>query len=405
MKILVVCQHYWPEPYYLSDVCEELVRRGHRVHVVTGVPNYPMGYIYKDYKHGKNREQVRNGVRITRTFTIGRRNSAVFRFLNYYSYSISSTLYTLRLPGDYDVVFTNQTSPVMMTRAATAYSRKWNKKCVLYCMDLWPASLSAGGIKQGSFIYRLFGHISKKLYHRADNILITSRMFREYLTKEHNIPDEIIEYLPQYAGTQFENLPEPKRKEGFDFVFAGNIGSAQSLDTVIKAAKILKNENIRWHFVGDGSELENLKKQAEGMENIIFHGRKPPEEMPEYYAMADGMLVTLTADPFISLTLPGKVQTYMAAGKPVFAAADGEIPIVLDRAKCGRCVKAEDAEAFAEMLLGAIHSDVFREFGENAREYYNNNFSRNKFMDKLEMILLRADSRQKERQRKADNEK
>lgn len=208
--------------------------------------------------------------------------------------------------------------------------------------------------------------------------------------KEHNIPDDRIEYLPQYAGTQFDNVPKMKEKTGFDFVFAGNIGAAQSLDTVVRAAKILKDENIRWHIVGDGSELENLKKHAEGMENIIFYGRKPPEEMPSYYAMADAMLVTLTADPFISLTLPGKVQTYMAAGKPILAAANGEIPVVLDRAKCGWCVQAENAEAFAEVIHDAIHSDVLPEFGLNAREYYNNYFSRNKFMDKLERILLQA---------------
>ena len=394
MKILVVCQHYWPEPYYLSDVCEELVKRGHIVHVVTGVPNYPMGYIYEGYKHGKNREQVHNGVRITRTFTIGRRHGVLFRFLNYYSYSISSTLYALGLPGDYDVVFTNQSSPIMMTRAATAYSKKWGKKCVLYCMDLWPASLSAGGIKPGNLIYGLFGRVSKKLYNRADRILITSQMFREYLVREHGIPESRIEYLPQYAGSQFDHLPETEeKKEGFDFVFAGNIGAAQSLSTVIEAARILKNENIRWHIIGDGSELENLKKQAQGMENIIFYGRKPSEEMPRYYAMADAMLVTLTKDPFISLTLPGKVQTYMAAGKPILAAADGETPMILNKAECGWFAKAEDAEEFACVVQRFIAYPDKEKLGEKARTYYYTSFTREQFMNRMETELVGAAAR------------
>lgn len=388
MRILVVSQHYWPEPLYaLPDICEELVRRGHVVDVVTGVPNYPMGYIYEDYTHGKNRREVHNGVNIIRTFTIGRRHNAIFRLLNYYSYSLSSTCYTLGLKDEYDVVFTNETSPVMMTRAATAYSRKWGKKCVLYCMDLWPACLAAGGMKESSPIYRFFGYVSKKLYNRADKILITSKMFRDYLKKEHAVPDEKIEYFPQYASAQFEHIPEVKKKDGYDFVFAGNIGAAQSLDTVIKAAKILNDGNIRWHIVGDGSELENLKKMAAGMDNVIFYGRKPPEDMPKYYAMADAMLVTLIDDPFISLTLPGKVQTYMAAGKPIIAAADGEIPVVIEASGCGICARAGEAVGLAEAVREFLNCGDRVQFGKNARAYYEKYFARDIFMEKLEAEL------------------
>ena len=395
MKILVVCQHYWPEPYYLSDVCEELAERGHEVHVVTDIPNYPMGYIYDEYRHGQNKEQVRNGVRISRTFTIGRRQNAVFRLLNYYSYSLSSTLYIKRLPGDYDVVFTNQTSPVMMTRAATAYSRKWHKKCIMYCMDLWPASLTAGGLSGQSPIYRFFGNVSRKLYNRADRILITSQMFREYLEKEHDIPDERILYFPQYAPSQFNQMPKGKDKNTIDFVFAGNIGAAQSLDTLLKAAKIIDREYvfdkpIRWHIVGDGSQLENLKKMALDLqlENVIFYGRKPAEDMPEFYAMADAMLVFLTADPFISMTLPGKVQTYMAAGKPILAAANGEIPLVINAADCGYYAPAENVEKFVEVVNKFMEYPDKQKMGDNARDYYDAHFTREKFMNRLEHELL-----------------
>lgn len=391
MKILVVSQHYWPEPMYvLPDICEELVRRGHMVDVVTGVPNYPMGNIYERYRHGANCREVRNGVNIIRTFTIGRRHNVVFRLLNYYSYSFSSTLYTLGLKDEYDVVFTNETSPVMMTRAATAYSLKWGKKCVLYCMDLWPACLTAGGMKESSVIYRFFGYVSKKLYNRADRILITSRMFREYLKKEHGVPDEKIEYFPQYASAQFDHIPKAGKKDGYDFVFAGNVGAAQSLDIVIQAAKILEGENIRWHIIGDGSELENLKRMASGMDNIIFYGRKPHEDMPKYYAMADAMLVLLFNDPFISLTLPGKVQTYMAAGKAILAAAVGEIPLIIEEARCGWCAKAEDVQGFVSIVRRFIAMKNKEELGRNARVYYEQHFARMQFMDKIEKELTLA---------------
>lgn len=395
MKILVVCQHYWPEPYYLADVCEELVRRGHTVHAVVDVPNYPMGTIYEEYRHGKNRREVRGGVQITRTFTIGRRQGVLFRFLNYESYSLSSTRYIRTLPGDYDVVFTNQTSPVMMTRAATAYSRKWKKKCVLYCMDLWPASLAAGGIKESHPIYRLFDHVSKKLYRRADRILITSRSFRGYLTQEHGIPDEKIAWLPQYASSQYEIMPAPGEKETVDFLFAGNVGVVQSLDTLLKAAAILKNETVgakklRFHIVGEGSQLQTLTRQARslGLDNVVFHGRKSAQEMPSFYSMADALVVLLKAEPFLSMTLPGKVQTYMAAGKPILAAADGEIPQVISDAGCGYCAGAEDAEGFAAVIRKFLSEPERERMGVNARQYYEEHFTRQKFMDALERELM-----------------
>ena len=393
MKILVICQHYWPEPYPLEDSCEEMVRRGHEVHVVTGVPNYPMGYIYDQYKNGKNREQVHNGVRITRTFTIGRRQNVLFRMLNYFSYAISSTLYVLGLKEEYDVVYTNQTSPVMMVNAAMAYAKKWQKKSVLYCMDLWPASLAAGGISQNSPIYKVFGKISGWLYRKADRILITSQMFRNYFREEFNIADDKIGYHPQYADSRFDVLPQREQDGTVNLMFAGNIGAAQSMPTILRAAEMLKEHaELRWHIVGDGSELENAKKMAKdlGLDSVIFYGRKPMEEMPAYYAMADAMLVTLTADPFISLTLPGKVQTYMAVGKPIIAAADGEIPGVLNASGCGYCAKSEDAEGLANAVKQFLACEDKQGLGENARNYYVTNFTRGKFMDNLENELKRA---------------
>lgn len=394
MKILVVCQHYWPEPIYLADVCEEMARRGHTVHVITDVPNYPMGYIYPEYKHGKRREEVRNGVKITRAFTIGRRNNLVFRFLNYYSYAISSTIRAKMLKEKYDVVFTNQLSPVMMSCAALAYAKKHKVKCVMYSMDLWPASVSAGGVKEGSLIYRFFHWVSNRIYTRVDRLLITSQMFRDYFRQHFGIGDETIEYLPQYASSAFDSvLPNTETKDTVDLLFAGNVGAAQSLDTVLKAAKLLENETqLRWHIVGDGSELENLKKMTAelSLNNVVFHGRKPMEQMPQYYAMADAMLVTLTADPVISLTLPAKVQSYMAAGKPVIAASNGEIPKVIEASQCGFCANAEDADGLAEAVKTFLAHDNKAQLGANARAYYENHFAREKFMSKLENELRQA---------------
>lgn len=394
MKILVVCQHYWPEPFPLMDICDGLVNMGHTVHVVTGVPNYPMGYIYEGYQHGKNRRQEHNGVRITRTFTIGRRNNIFFRLLNYYSFALSSTWYIKRLKEEYDVVFTNQSSPVMMVSAALAYAKKWKKKCVLYCMDLWPASLAAGGIREGSLIYRFFDRVSRKLYRQADRILITSEMFRGYFTDRFEIADEKISYLPQYAHTKFDSNSHSDRNDGcVNLMFAGNVGAAQCLSTVLHAAKLLEGEKqLRWHIVGDGSELARMKALARelSLNNVVFHGRKPQEQMPEYFAMADAMLAPLTRDPFISLTLPAKITAYMAAGKPVIASADGEIARVIRESGCGYCAGAEDPEGLAQAVRKFLAEPDKARLGTNAREYYQTHFAREMFMNQLERELMNA---------------
>lgn len=391
MKILVVCQHYWPEPYPLEDVCTELVRRGHQVHVVTGVPNYPMGKIYPGYRFGKKRRQERNGVQIRRTFTIGRRRNLLFRFFNYYSYAISSILYVSRLKDEYDVVFANQTSPVMMSAAALAYARKWKKKVALYCMDLWPASLAVGGIAEGSLIERFFRRVSARIYRGADRILITSSTFREYLREKFDIDDAKIQDLPQYADDRFEmDIVPTRKKDTIDLMFAGNIGAAQNLQTVLYAADLLReNIHLRWHFVGDGVELNRLRNLAQQLrlENVIFHGRKPLEEMPRYYAMADAMLVTLMADPNISRTLPSKVQTYMAAGKPILASASGETAKVIAKSRCGFCAEPENAQSLAEAVQKFLACEDKAALGRNARTYYEANFTKEKFMNRLETTL------------------
>lgn len=254
-------------------------------------------------------------------------------------------------------------------------------------MDLWPESLIAGNIGRGGLVYRFFHKVSQKIYKQVDKILITSKSFADYFEKEFEIVD--LGYLPQYAESIFISEICKKEMNGYvDLMFAGNVGIVQSVDTIIKAAKLtLDISKLRWHIVGEGSELEKAKMAANGMENMIFHGRKPLEEMPQYYAMADAMLVTMQKNPVLSLTLPGKVQTYMAAGKPIIGAIDGETAQVIADAGCGLCGSAEDAQTLAENVRRFVAMDRAL-MGENAKKYYDEHFSKQMFMDKLENELL-----------------
>lgn len=393
-KILVVCQYYKPEPFRISDICEEMVRRGHEVQVVTGYPNYPEGILYDGYGKGKKIDEVINGVKVHRCYTVPRQTGALKRMLNYYSYVISSVRYAVSKEckasdnKPFDVVFCNQLSPVMMAHAAIAYKKKHKVPAVMYCLDLWPESLIAGGVTRESILYKYYHFVSKIIYRKMDKVLITSRMFSEYLQDEFGIEKERIEYLPQYAEGIFEKVESKEETGIFDFMFAGNIGAVQSVDTIIGAAALLKDEPVRFHIIGSGSDLERLQKLGENEENVIFYGRRPLEEMPSFYEKADAMLITLQADPVLSMTLPGKVQSYMASGKAIIGAIDGETNVIIKAAKCGYCGKAENAEELVENIRRYINNPNRDLFGKNAREYYEKYFEQKKFMDCLERSLF-----------------
>lgn len=350
--------------------------------VVTGLPNYPMGEIYEGYRNGEKRDEVLNGVKIHRCYTIRRKHGVLYRFLNYYSYAFTSTKYVARIKESFDVVFVNQLSPVMMANAGIQYKKKHGRKLLMYSLDLWPESLVAGGIRKDSVIYKYFHRVSEKIYKHADKILITSQSFSQYFNEEFGIHDTV--YLPQYAETIFD-LESCKKEQNdhIDLMFAGNIGTVQSVETIIQAAELTKNiQNLHWHIVGDGSEIEHLKKMAEGLENVTFHGRKPLEEMPKYYAMADAMLVTMQKDAILSLTLPGKVQTYMAAGKPIIGAIDGETRAIIDKAGCGICGEAENAQQLSDNVQRFI-TEKDDSYANNSRSYYNHFFAKDRFIEQL----------------------
>ncbi len=393
-KILVVCQYYKPEPFRISDICEEMVRRGHEVHVVTGYPNYPEGILYEGYGKGKHIDEIINGVNVHRCYTVPRQTGTIKRMLNYYSFAISSTAYALSKKCKasdgkvFDVVFCNQLSPIMMAHAAVAYKKKYKIPAIMYCLDLWPESLIAGGITRNSAIYKYFHGVSKKIYRAMDQILITSRMFSDYLQNEFSISADKIDYLPQYAEGIFEVSESNKDTTTFDFMFAGNIGEIQSIETIIKAAKMLTDKPVRFHIVGGGTDLKRLQEFGKGLKNVSFYGRRPLEEMPEFYKKADAMLVTLKADEVLSMTLPGKVQSYMAVGKPIIGAINGETEKIIADAKCGYCGKAEDADELADNIKKFIDNPNRDLMGKNARAYYEEHFEQEKFMDGLERYFL-----------------
>ena len=396
MKILVVCQHYWPEPFNTSDVCEELVKRGHSVSVITGLPNtgMPDSDIPEEYKSKDKRIEHHNGVTIYRASLQPRKTGALNRVKNYISFWHNANQLARTLDEEFDVVLGYQFSPVMQVDPGLVYARKHHKKMLLYCFDLWPVSLTAGGFSESSLPYKWMASVSKRIYRQADRIAVTSPLFDEYFTESLGIDREASAYLPQYADDAFSNCVKCPC-EGYDpakinLTFAGNVGQAQSVLTIVEAANIARNNSkIVFHVVGSGSRLEQCKSRAAelGLSNIVFHGRKPIEDMPRYYGASDAMVVTFEDSPMATYTLPRKVTTYMAAGKPILAALSGETKRVIDDAKCVFCCDIEDADGLAQIAAQFAEVSGTDRLGNNAKAYYERNFTKKLFFDKLESLL------------------
>ena len=392
MKILVICQHYWPENFRVTEICEALVERGHQVTALVGLPNYPTGIIPDEYKHFRNRHQFRNGVEIKRCFEIGRKPGKVGLAINYVSYMTSACIKALLHKRDYDVIYAFSTSPVLMSLPAALLRCLTKKKLLIYVLDIWPACLAAMNVFEGSLLYELMKHVSKWIYRKADVLTYSSKRFQGYLKKVHHIdvPDEW--YMPQFADDVFsEPLPAKAPSAEKQLVFAGNIGKVQAVEVLIEAAGLLREEPVHWHIIGDGSNNDGCRQLAEQLhlqDKISFYGRRPLEEMPAYYAMADAMLVSMRNDISVNDTLPGKVQSYMAAGKPVLGSIAGETAYVIEKAECGLCVPPDDPSAFADAVRRFLAHPSPEQLGWNGRAYYQEHFTKKKHMDQLESMLM-----------------
>lgn len=386
-KILMVCQHYYPENFQVTDICEELVKRGYEVTALVGLPNYPEGYVLSEYKHHKNRVQDINDVHIIRCSEIGRRKGKIFLGLNYISFWFSSLLKVNSLPDDYDIVLGYETSPITMVDAARKYAKKHNKPFYLFCVDIWPECLKVYIKSEDNPIFKIFKKISKDIYSSADKVLCTSTSFIDYLIETHNISDNKLEYLPQFGDDSllYEDFT-PIDNGIIDLVFLGNVGREQDLSSVIKALSQIKEKNFIFHIVGDGSDLENVKKVTKELhmqEKVKFYGRRPKEEMRDFYKLADVCVLSLRCNNKIGLTLPNKLQNYMAAGKPILGMISGSAKQIIDESKCGLCVEGNDMVGFEKLLKEYFKNEITN----GGINYYSNNFSKRIIINKIECII------------------
>lgn len=399
MKILFVCQYFYPEVFRGNDIAFHWAEDGHEVHVVCGVPNYPDGVFHKGYGWFKRRHEVINGVKVTRLPIIPRGNNKILLILNYFSYLIVGLVYMLfhALFHKYDRVFVQQLSPVMMSAPGVLYKKLQRVPLYTWVLDLWPESLTAAGGINNKYVLAFFKHYVKSEYKLSDKILISSRSFEKSILEYGDYKDKIV-YYPQWSDAspndnvnKNDNLPE--LPEGFKLMFAGAVGDAHGFECTMEAARMTKeHKEIKWVIVGDGRKLEWVREYVKehGLEETVYTlGRFPAEAMPWFFGQADVMLVTLSDDPLFKLYAPAKISSYMAAGKPIVAVLNGEGAEMIRDAGCGWTLAAGDAEGFAKLAIDLSREDAseLAAKGANAAKYYDEHFVKEKCLKKLDDLM------------------
>lgn len=395
LNILMVCQHYWPEHFQVTEVCEELVKRGHSVTALVGIPNYPTGIVPDDYLDGKNRKQTRNGVNIIRVEEIPRTPGIAGLAKNYLSYMLRADKELKALPGGYDVVFAYQISPVLMAEPAMRAKKMFGAPVLLYCADIWPDAVMAMLPRKLGFVLPAVRLASTAIYGHADMVATNSRAYIDCFESVHHMRREDCRYVPQYAEDSYLNMdldagPSDKTR----FMVMGNIGKLQYFEVLMGAVGRLKGRgDFELHVVGTGSVMDWMRGfvTEHGLENlVVFHGRRPFEEMPSFYRMADACILTLHVPgaPWISSTLPSRLQGYMAAGKPVIAAIDGSAAEVIAESGCGASVSGTDDSGLAALMADFIDNrSKYAKCGENGRRYFATHFMKGRYMDEIESLL------------------
>jgi len=397
MRLLILSQYFWPETFIINDLARLLESRQVEVTVLTGKPNYPAGRISDGYSVGGIQRQDYEGVEVVRVPLFPRgQNSRVKLALNYLSFILSASIFgSYALRGrSFDVVFVFGVSPALQALAAMVLAWFKNAPMVVWVQDLWPESLTATGHVKNRAILAVVRFLVRAIYRRADLILVQSRAFRDPVAALCARPEKI-RYYPNSYLVPPQGIPSPSAaalaenlKKSFAVLFAGNIGVAQDPETILEAARLLRDERgIRIVLVGSGSRDAWLAEQATTLrlDNLHLAGRFEPKDMSHILAAASALLVTLSAQPAFAMTVPSKVQAYLAAGRPIVAALDGEGARIIAEAKAGISVPSGQARALADAIraLHGMPTAQRDEFGANGKRYFEQNFEPQKQVDKL----------------------
>lgn len=398
MRVLILSQYFWPETFRINEVATALRDAGCEVTILTGQPNYPDGEIFKGYSAHSVCTESYEGIPVFRVPLAPRgKGGAVRLVFNYLSFVISASAFGpwLLRGRPFDTVLVFGLSPILQAIPGVWLAWLKNAGLVTWVQDLWPESLNATGYVRNQRLLNLVAALVKWIYKKNDLLLVQSHAFIEPVKQLAG--STAILYHPNPGDFAFSDL-EACGKSPIDFdqrfsvVFAGNLGTVQSLETILTTASLLRDaEDIVFILVGNGSRMEWLQKEITRLKltNVKLPGRFPLSAMPSILANASALLVSLSRNPIMSQTIPSKVQAYLAAGKPIIASLDGEGARVIEEANAGLTCPAEDASALASavMRLKNMPNEQINLMGKNARRYYLENFEPKMLATRLLNIL------------------
>lgn len=400
MKVLFVSQYFFPEQVSNNRISKELSRRGHEVVVYTAVPNYPSGRIFEGYSNRLRRSERWGDIRIWRAWTVPRGRNALQLLVNYVVFPFAASMKTLFGKERPDVVFVSQLSPIFMVLPGAVQKWKTGSPLVYWVQDIWPESATYTLGLRNRFVVGLLNRLCGWLYRQADVVMVQSAAFHDMITR-FGVPSDRIRLLPNTAPENYRPIAPEKAPEyagivpqsGFRLMFAGNIGESQDFDTLVAAAALLRErENLHWVIVGSGRDEERVKQlvAAKGLESRFhFLGRFPEDAMPQFFAHADAMLVSLKDIPIFALTVPYKMQCYMACGKPIIAALNGEGARILNESGAGIAVAASQPQQLADAIVQMMDAPPAHRqaYAANSRRYFDANYAASKVYDYLEQTL------------------
>ncbi len=394
MKILIITQYFYPETFRVNTLCSELVNRGHDVTVLTGYPQYPQGKIYDGYGFNKPYEKKWNGAKIERIKMLPRGKTPIGLLLNCYSFVKQGKKWVKKCTEKFDAVYVFEVSPVTVGLPAVAYKKKFGTPIYFNVQDLWPENVEIVLGIHNKLIIGTINKIVNKIYAASDKILCSSNSFVENIAGRGVLREKLV-FWPQFCTEpNFENVTKPKcySDEHFNIVFTGNIGEAQGLDLLIDAAIKLKDTKVRWHLVGDGRAKERLEKRVveEKLEGVVsFVGKVSEEEANRYIHFADCAYLSFKKNKLFDMTLPAKLQSYMACGTPILVAAGGESACVVSEAKCG-FVCEQDANKLADCVRKEVlvPYNNMPQMCSNARKYFDEHFTMDLVIGELEDVIM-----------------
>ncbi|MGE7368953.1 glycosyltransferase family 4 protein [Neorhizobium sp. NPDC001467] len=404
MRILLISQYFFPEQFSNNAIAKELVRRGHEVDAVTCVPNYPAGKFFDGYSNRSKRNERWNDVNIHRAFTVARGKRSLSLIANYLTFPVAASWTMIRrLKTKPAVSFVSMPSPLLQALAGI-FLKKWRGvPCVYWVQDIWPESaVYTLGIRN-RFVIAVLNAVCGWIYRQADLVLVQSNGFPPMIERfgvsrsrirvfPNTAPDTYRPVSPTAAPEQAQLI----RLAGFRLMFAGNIGESQDFDNLVEAVDLLDDAtDLLVVIIGSGRDEERVKRKIaeRGLQKRFqFLGRHPEETMPLFFAHADALLVSLKDTPIFSLTVPYKVQCYMACGKPIIAALNGEGAKIITESGAGLVAKASDPETLAANIRTMMQEpkDRVALMGARGRQYFDEHFAADKVYDKLELWLKEA---------------